>query len=230
MLVEIAIRRLITYLEMFLILTVFLIISMFYIEICFSKLSFLLPLYLYLLSLATFNYLLLIGRTPKLLSDIPIQIQSLCTVCNIFISSMTFHCDTCNRCYFKRDHHCPWIGKCVAADNYKEFYFFIFFLNLFLGVRILTGEMCMNVDFLGRYIFFCIFSLFVWMNFLLCVDQSGDEYWKYGGKFKPKLFKRKWKNTLLNGKWSGIKYVLCPILQKSAVVVEKSNISQKLTK
>lgn len=180
----------------------------------------LLPLHMYILTLALYYYIYLIGKTPKISNNIPVQTRSLCIVCNIFCSPLTFHCDTCNKCYYKRDHHCPWIGKCVAADNYREFYFFVMFLDIFLGMRMMNSNYCFNVGFLGGYMLVCVSGLFLWMNFLICVDQTGSEYRKYGGKFRPWLFIKKWKECLLNGYVNNILYVGFPFLQKTAKVVK----------
>ena len=50
-----------------------------------------------------------------------------CSKCNI-ITPKTFqlnHCDVCNVCVMKQDHHCPWTGKCIGKYNIVFFYCFL---------------------------------------------------------------------------------------------------------
>ncbi|MBW0540119.1 hypothetical protein O181_079834 [Austropuccinia psidii MF-1] len=49
-----------------------------------------------------------------------------CKKCQIIKPHRSHHCRHCDTCVLKMDHHCPWIGGCVGARNYK---FFINFLQ-----------------------------------------------------------------------------------------------------
>ncbi|XP_050420102.1 uncharacterized protein LOC126833034 [Adelges cooleyi] len=44
-----------------------------------------------------------------------------CHLCNIYTSSRTKHCGSCNKCVEKFDHHCKWLNQCVGARNYVAF-------------------------------------------------------------------------------------------------------------
>lgn len=57
-----------------------------------------------------------------------------CSKCNLMKDSQeTGHCPVCEKCIFKRDHHCFWIDNCVGYLNHKAFVFFLVFLLAFFG-------------------------------------------------------------------------------------------------
>ena len=50
----------------------------------------------------------------------------LCEICNIIVNikDEIEHCDECDICINKLDHHCYWTGKCIAQNNIWAFHFF----------------------------------------------------------------------------------------------------------
>ena len=64
-----------------------------------------------------------------------------CQQCNIYVPKELHisHCFDCDICVKEEDHHCPWTGKCIAKDNLKSFYVFVyslltFFVNIFITI------------------------------------------------------------------------------------------------
>ena len=51
------------------------------------------------------------------------------------------HCDKCDICILKYDHHCNWIGKCIGKGN------IIFFISLLIS--------------LFFFLFFAFFNIFI---------------------------------------------------------------------
>jgi hypothetical protein len=52
-------------------------------------------------------------RTPVL--------HHLCPVCNIYCPPRTIHCVDCDVCCEGFDHHCPFVGNCIGAQNHTVF-------------------------------------------------------------------------------------------------------------
>lgn len=60
------------------------------------------------------------------------NLDKVCPICQIAVTSKIRHCQFCNRCIEHYDHHCPWINNWVGAKNHNLFFIFVSLLFLFL--------------------------------------------------------------------------------------------------
>ena len=52
-------------------------------------------------------------------------ILSYCETCQIIRDVRVFHCNRCNRCILRHDHHCEFVNNCVGKYNHCKFLKFI---------------------------------------------------------------------------------------------------------
>ena len=56
-----------------------------------------------------------------------------CSFCKCYYNpyEKVEHCDDCRVCFEKMDHHCIWMGKCVAKNNTRSFYGMLIDIGIF---------------------------------------------------------------------------------------------------
>ena len=106
--------------------------------------------YIYILLLLAFIliYIVLLMKDPGLkntkslnelkeMVDKNTDLTGYCYKCFIKKTKTSKHCIICDRCYENFDHHCYWINKCVAKNNYTLFIIFLFEVSFYLSITLL---------------------------------------------------------------------------------------------
>ena len=70
------------------------------------------------------------------------EASSLCPECEVIRSPRSRHCNLCNSCIDRFDHHCPWINNCIGKGNWIVFYLFTLFQNLYLISIFMVSIVC----------------------------------------------------------------------------------------
>ena len=64
------------------------------------------------------------------------QIET-CNICQCYLPPRAHHCDKCNKCILRMDHHNIFLRVCIGYRNYKYFILLLYYLLWFLFLLIL---------------------------------------------------------------------------------------------
>ncbi|KAM3142661.1 hypothetical protein pb186bvf_005320 [Paramecium bursaria] len=55
-------------------------------------------------------------------------VERICPDCSQLRPQRSRHCDICQKCVDRYDHHCPWLSNCIGKKNYRVFILFLIFI------------------------------------------------------------------------------------------------------
>eukprot|EP00347_Sterkiella_histriomuscorum_P000103 403377170 len=159
----------------------------------------------------------------------------MCTKCNIEQPLRTKHCRNCNRCVATYDHHCPWIGNCVAEKNRRFFFYFlvlqfiesiwgfVYSLMSFHGTNRLDRWITLNLLNLMACIicFFFILMVGSLVFFHLFLSSSNLTTWEFLSWNKisyMKVWPKRYGSPFSQGqsRWTNLRMYFCQKKQKKS--------------
>lgn len=141
-----------------------------------------------LIFLADLFFILLINKDPGYLKPMPgkdllklyAQYDSylVCPDCEVYRPARSRHCQSCDKCVEKFDHHCPWVNNCIGAKNLGLFFTFINFVwfsllsTIALNVYALSTKQKVNLIDIPYEADMALSILFITLAFVFAIPVS----------------------------------------------------------
>lgn len=74
--------------------------------------------------------------------------SSICPDCVVLMTPRSRHCNLCNHCVDRFDHHCPWVNNCIGRRNFTYFYLFLCTQVLFLVAVLIASVVYIDEEFI----------------------------------------------------------------------------------
>ena len=72
--------------------------------------------------------------------------ESLCPFCRVIRLPQSRHCNICNRCVERYDHHCPWVNNCIGKTNHIYFYIHLILVLAYCVTSLINALMALFND------------------------------------------------------------------------------------
>lgn len=71
--------------------------------------------------------------------------DAFCDIC-LSVDSSSKHCNICNKCVLRFDHHCIWVNNCIGDSNYHLFFSLVSSCTLLVSVIAVLGVVILLMD------------------------------------------------------------------------------------
>ena len=163
-----------------------------------------------------------------------------CTLCRIEQPVRAKHCKACNRCLSLHDHHCPWLGVCIAERNRFYFYWYLvaetcllaFSLILVLITQTIprfqadenlyewvqTNGALLLAFIIEAGFALMVTSLLAFHTYLACLNTTTWEHLSWTKISYLQNWPRTYGSPFSKGPWHNIKTYCCPLPQQGYMV------------